>query len=699
MPISIKYYLYVVIAVGMTALIFSLFFIDYSSILIVIVLGVIAGILDKYLIELPNGTFFSGTLPFTFIALIFMGVEEAVLVEFVVFLVSLFFIRKISVKSLYNVSQYILCILIAGVIYEWGTNSSHLFGWQVALFILLALGIHILCNSLSLSVIFSKLQGKPYIETCLKIFMDSIYVYISATILCFILAYVYSMNNMTLFFTITGFAFICYFALRYAFGLFINLRKTYLTTVEKLTEIKETKLLISRGHSTRVGKTARRIAEELKLSVEEIDAIHYGALFHDMGKLQLGEQIFLKRGPLTIEEEKEYRNHVEIGSVMVKEISGLDQTSEYVLYHHERWDGNGFPSKLAEGNIPLGSRIISVANELDHLLYDPKIKQPKKEFAKLAGNKLDPKLVELCLNIFEELYTETSPIEDQKKVLNKEEVLVPELRKRLQKSKLVNKLGGVHIVFSDGVFRDEKGQETELPIEEDLTRIVLKAQMKQSSIREMIEDEKNGSLYDLHCIPTESSVQLFITDITAILDYERKQEELVQALYRDVIFSVTKGKMELIDNVELSNLYDQKMIGSVPIEKKADVPLCRQMVQEVLTQLAIPSKASFQILLCTSEVVTNVLKHATSGKMNICYDHGTLRIMVQDTGNGIDITELPKSTLLPGYSTKVSLGQGFNLLLKMMDKVKLFTSSKGTTIVLEIQLSEQLNINTPHKLA
>jgi HD-GYP domain-containing protein (c-di-GMP phosphodiesterase class II)/anti-sigma regulatory factor (Ser/Thr protein kinase) len=700
MPTSIKLYLYTVIAVGMTALILSLFLTDYSNIYIILALGVIAGILDKYLIELPNGTFFSGTLAFTFIALIFMGVEEAVLVEFIVFLVSLLFSRNINIKNLFNVSQYILCIFLSGNVYQIGMNSSNLFDWKVAILILLTIAIHTLLNFLIVSVILSTIQGKNYWVTFVDIFLDGIFIYITTTILCFILAYLYSFNNMTLFFVITGFVFICYFAVRYAFGLFIQLRKIYLTSMEMLTDIEETKLLISRGHSTRVGKFARRLAEELKLPQEEIDAIHYAALFHDMGKLRLEDQIFKKRGPLTIEEEKEYRQHVELGSSMVKEISGLENTAEYVLYHHERWDGKGFPAQLAQDAIPLGARIIATVNELDHLLYDSKIKLPESEFTKLAGNKLDPKLVKLCVKIFEEFHVESvAKYEEPIDIKVIDEVKVRLARKELQASKVIHKIGVAQVALFDGVFKDEKGQEIKLPIEESLKHLIAKVKQEHVGVRDFIEDAKNGNVYDAYCFPTGTGYQIILMDLTNILEYEKKQDERINTLYREVMFSVTEGKFVLISKEELEEINHQKVIGPLPIESKGDVPLCRQQVQEVLTQLDIPGKISFQILLCTSEVVTNVLKHAVSGQMKINYVEGKLQIIVQDKGSGMDLAELPKSTLLSGYSSKVSMGQGFNLILKMMDRVKLFTSSEGTTVVLEIQLSEHINMNTPHKLA
>jgi HD-GYP domain-containing protein (c-di-GMP phosphodiesterase class II)/anti-sigma regulatory factor (Ser/Thr protein kinase) len=695
MPTSIKVFLYIVITAGMTVLIFSLFFIDYSNFLLLLALGIIAGVLDRYLIELPNGTYFSGTLAFTFIALIFMGLEEAVIVEFIVFLFSLLFSRNINIKNLFNVSQYILCILVAGSLYEIGKGLVLTFDWKMIILILLTIAIHTLLNFLIVSVILSTIQGKKYWTTFVDVLLDGIFIYITTAILCLILVYLYSFQKMGLFFVITGFVFICYFAVRYAFGQFIKLRKIYLTTMEMLTDIEETKLLINRGHSTRVGKFARRLAEELKLPQEEIDSIHYAALFHDMGKLRLEEQIFQKRGPLTIEEEKEYRQHVELGSDMVKEISGLEKTAEYVLHHHERWDGQGFPAKLVADSIPLGARIIAVANELDHLLYDSKIKLPETEFSRLAGNKLDPNIVKLCLKIFDEFHVETPIVVEQTNEEPVHPVIVHKSRKELQKSKVIPKIGVALTAFYDGVFKDEKGQEIEVPEESKLKQLILKSKSEKAGVREYIDDRQSGKVYDVYCVPSETRFQLVLIELSSVLEYEKNQEERISALYRDVMFSVTNGKFVLLNEEGLEEINRKPVVGTFPIEKKADVPRCRQLVQEFLTQLDVPGKVSFQILLCTSEVVTNVLKHAESGLMNLVYDDGKLQIIVQDKGSGMDLSELPKSTLLSGYSSKVSMGQGFNLILKMVDGVKLYTSSEGTTVVLEINLTEHLEVKSP----
>ncbi|MFD1737883.1 HD domain-containing phosphohydrolase [Bacillus salitolerans] len=691
MPTKLNVYINSIILVGFTLLVISLLTTDYSRIEVILALGILAGVLEYFLIELPNGTLFTSSQTFTFIALLFYGVENAVVVELVIFLLTtaLLWKKRNIKKNLFNLSLYIICIIVAGLFFEWLYDRESIFHWKTMLLLFAVIGIHSLVNYILIAVVFSTLNNKPYWGTLLNILLDAIYMFLTTSSITLFLVYIYSLKQPLLFFIVTFFVVFCYFLLRYAFGLFINLRKIFLSTMEKFSEVSEMKLLINRGHSTRVGKMARRIAEELKLPMEEIDSIHYAALFHDMGKLQLGEKLFIKRGPLTIEEEREYRNHIELGSKMVKEISGLDKAAEYVFYHHEQWDGNGFPYNLAEESIPLGSRIISVANELDHLLLDPKIKNPKKEFSKLAGNKLDPKLVEVSLNIFMELCLGESVEEVVHEKESVEKKVDSKLSHKLKDSELLSKLSVTHLTFKHQVFIDGKGQEVSLDIEQKLTVLIEKVQVEQRIIREIVENEA-GRLYDVYCTQVPDGYQFLLTDITPIFEFEKQKNEQVQTLYRDVIFSVTKGKMELIDMKELNNIVQKQSIGSLPIEKKGDVPLSRQLVQEILTQLNVPSKVAFQILLCTSEVVTNVIKHATSGSIHLFYENGTLKIVVQDKGSGIDLSELPKSTLLAGYSTKVSLGQGFNLLMKMMDKVKLYTSPKGTTVVMEMNLVEMV---------
>lgn len=687
MPLPLRVYVYIIIALGMITFIYFSKNVDVSLIPYISIIGLIAALLERYPVELPNGTVFSVATSFTFVTLIFYGIPEAIVVEFVIGLVSLPIYRTQLVKAFYNMSQYIICLVIAGYFYFWIGGSLNNFAFKdIPLLIIFVIAYNIM-NALLLSIILSTLFKSNYYITWLNILKDSAYILILTTILSLRLAFAYDSNDQFQFWVESIFIFVIFLILRYAFNLFINLRKTYLTSMESLTNHTEIKLSISEGHSTRVGQIARTIAEELKLSQAEIDTIHYAALFHDVGKVQLNEHMFRKRGPLTLEEEKEYQNHVHMGADMVKEISGLDKTAEYVRYHHEQWDGLGFPSGKKGEEIPLGARIIAAANQYDHIINDEKIKKPAIEFKKLAHSKLDPQLVKILVPLVDF----KKPLEHSSKEAVIEEKLIEKIvmsttKSKFYESQLLKKFGTSLIVTYDHRFRDEEGKVITVPCESEVLSLVEKARSKQQRIREFIEDTVTGKVYDIYCVPFDKQVKIMFFDVSHILDYEKKQEERVRFLYRDVIYSVTQGKLLLAESEEINSFYQSVLLAEAPIITKQDVAQCREKVQKVLEDISIPEKLKFNLLLCTSEVATNVLKHATEGVMKIYQHEKSLRIIVKDDGSGIELSDIPKSTLQAGYSSKTSMGQGFSLLLELMDRVVISTGTKGTTIVLELEI-------------
>lgn len=123
-------------------------------------------------------------------------------------------------------------------------------------------------------------------------------------------------------------------------------------------------------HSRRVCALASDLGRQLRLGDEELSLLSAAALFHDVGKLRIPDEILLKRGSLTDAEWSVMRDHSEYGAVMVEQL-GLDTRSvEAVRYHHERFDGSGYPSGLAGQEIPLAARIIHVADAFDSMTSD-----------------------------------------------------------------------------------------------------------------------------------------------------------------------------------------------------------------------------------------------------------------------------------------------------------------------------------------
>lgn len=153
-------------------------------------------------------------------------------------------------------------------------------------------------------------------------------------------------------------------------------------------------------------------------------------------------------------------------------------------------------------------------------------------------------------------------------------------------------------------------------------------------------------------------------------------------IYRDVIFAVTQKQFLLISNEELPKYKAGQMIGKQLIQNRSDIPVCREKAREILIHCGFNQLLINSWLLAISEAVTNVIKHADNGEMLILQNQTEIRVIVEDNGNGFDLKDLPNATLMSGYSTKKSLGQGFTLMMKIASQILLQTSSRGSTLIL-----------------
>jgi anti-sigma regulatory factor (Ser/Thr protein kinase) len=113
----------------------------------------------------------------------------------------------------------------------------------------------------------------------------------------------------------------------------------------------------------------------------------------------------------------------------------------------------------------------------------------------------------------------------------------------------------------------------------------------------------------------------------------------------------------------------------------------------MMDKMGIKNNQKLKLVLAASEATTNVLKHAVDGTMKIYKDDNLFRIIVEDCGEGIRLSELLKSTLRMGYSSKMSLGQGLGIMIKISDLVAIHTCSKGTTVILEAKLNDNKQID------
>ncbi len=168
------------------------------------------------------------------------------------------------------------------------------------------------------------------------------------------------------------------------------------------------------GHSERVVSFSLRLAHELSLDQKQVKSLALGALLHDIGKIRVPDAILRKPGKLTAEEWIRMRNHPLYGQQMLHGVECLEEASRVVGQHHEKWDGSGYPFRLAGKEIDGNARIFAVADAFDAMISDRVYRAGKSyevaaaEITQCAGNHFDPKVVEAFHRVprqeWEELY-------------------------------------------------------------------------------------------------------------------------------------------------------------------------------------------------------------------------------------------------------------------------------------------------------
>lgn len=161
-------------------------------------------------------------------------------------------------------------------------------------------------------------------------------------------------------------------------------------------------------HSLRVNRIAMEIGKKLGVSLKELSNLNIGTLLHDIGKLSIGDSILLKGGPLTCGEYALMKNHPQVGFAIVRDNKLLSHASKVILYHHEHFDGTGYPNGMKGTEIPLLARICSLADAFDAMSSGRPYKEgiclekAKQEIVRCSGSQFDPQVVDAFLQISNE---------------------------------------------------------------------------------------------------------------------------------------------------------------------------------------------------------------------------------------------------------------------------------------------------------
>ena len=196
-----------------------------------------------------------------------------------------------------------------------------------------------------------------------------------------------------------------------------KLEQAYMESIETVRYTVEAKDTYTKGHSDRVSAYSVLIGQKLKLSDDDIRRLRIGGLFHDVGKIGVPDSILLKEGKLSDSEYSEIKNHPTIGAHILSTATIFQDIISIVKYHHEKYDGTGYPEMLKGEEIPYLARITAIADAFDAMtskrVYRDAIPIDYviQEFKRCRGTQFDPSLADVFIDILENDYAEIKEIQ------------------------------------------------------------------------------------------------------------------------------------------------------------------------------------------------------------------------------------------------------------------------------------------------
>jgi putative nucleotidyltransferase with HDIG domain len=342
-------------------------------------------------------------IPFLAATFLFPPIWAMMLGGITVFCVEYFVRKKPWIKVIFNTSKEILAIGLAASAYTLfgGEPSLSSFSFSNPLPYLAAAITFAATNSTSVCYAVSFAEGIEFREVWGRMYGGAVLYDILATPLPALLAYLYVRYSLP---GVVGLI-VPLFIVRHIYAQNLRLEQSNRELLEMMVKQVELVEPYTSGHSKRVSQYARILARELGLYGKQVEQIATAALLHDVGKVyEEYAPLLRKEGKLTEEERSLLESHPVRSAELVTTISSLRGPVELaVRHHHENYDGTGYPSKLAGKAIPIGARIIMIADTLDAMTTDRPYRKAlplarvEEEFRRYAGTQFDPQIVAIAV--------------------------------------------------------------------------------------------------------------------------------------------------------------------------------------------------------------------------------------------------------------------------------------------------------------
>ena len=339
-----------------------------------------------------------------FTTIIVLGTQGAILITILGLLIAESLLKRPYYKALFNAGQYGLTVLISGwLFYELKQSPDYISvnivtDWTAVAALIIS---HYLVNSILVSLVVSITSKISFLSIFLHDYrMTFLHHATSSTIgLAMVSVYIPQHPYIILLFIPP------LFLIDQAFRWYYALHRAATKTIKALAGIVDKRDKYTSEHSSRVAEYAERIASQLKLPDEEIANIEIAASVHDLGKIGIEDSIITKNGSLTEEEYEKVKKHPEIAYELIKNLKPYEKSAIFVLHHHEWVNGCGYPKGLRNSDIPLGAKVVGVADAYDAITtFRPyrrayTAEEAIFELKRCSGTQFDSKVVDALVEV------------------------------------------------------------------------------------------------------------------------------------------------------------------------------------------------------------------------------------------------------------------------------------------------------------
>jgi putative nucleotidyltransferase with HDIG domain len=373
----------------------------FREVLLFIALIIIA---DTAQITLPRGgASIYASSPIDLAAIVLLGPAAIAFIEAIAsFFTEVFVQRRPAMKIAFNIPLLIITAGVAGLAYHafdpaWKSPDS----WRFLVPLTVSGMVYYAVNTISISTIIGLSTGKTPLFIWKQNYLWTFFHVFAFIPLGAIIALVYMSHGP---WTILLFV-VPIFLARYTFKLYVDMKEAHINTVAALTSAIDANDPFTHGHSYRVSRYALRVGNAMGLSSRDLEILEYGALLHDIGKIAIQHDILLKPERLSEQELLTLKQHPTIGADIVENLKFLKEAAVLVRYHHEQPNGRGYPQGLKGDEIPIGARIILVADAFDAMTSDRPyrkgltLEMVVEQFEKYGGEQFDNEITLLTLEL------------------------------------------------------------------------------------------------------------------------------------------------------------------------------------------------------------------------------------------------------------------------------------------------------------